>query len=410
MADEPTPRRPKSWSDIPADIAGLVLRLLPAHADRARFAAVCPPWRATARQRPLPPPPPLPLLALPDGTFYSPPYDEPFRFPGFGFAGYKATCGSRLVFPRDDGCFLVNPFTGATVTLPALSSVRLRPPNAVAKYDQQGTAYPVTWMHIRGSEHLHISKLILCLPSLVAAIVGDGHISQILVCKPGGLSWSVRAYDMVRNFQDMAFYQGKLYAIANDDEDLLVVNISQDQSTGDPQVSKIGQAIKGEPFHSVWHEFGTMDILANKKLYLVESHGSLLMIRRKIWCWSKQASDTDPEASRPIVAGPNEFEVFKADFEQSRWVKMTTLGDEQVLFLGRRCSRAMSVSQYGMSGDQIFFLDDEEENLKQYYYSTEITSFCVCDMRDGQVDSPLPKASWKRCDEMRPVAWLFPQD
>uniref|UniRef100_A0A0E0JJR0 KIB1-4 beta-propeller domain-containing protein n=1 Tax=Oryza punctata TaxID=4537 RepID=A0A0E0JJR0_ORYPU len=338
------------------------------------------------------------------------PYDEPFRFPGFGFADYKTTCGSWLVFPRDDGCFLVNPFTGATVTLPALSSVRLRPPNAAAKYDLQGCAYPVTWMHIHDSKKLHISKLILCAPNLVAAIIGIGQSSQVLVCKPGGLSWSVRAYDMVKNFQDMAFYQGKLYAIANDDENLLVVNISQDQSTGDPQVSKIGQAIKGDPFHTVAHEFGTMDILANKKLYLVESCGSLLMIRRKIWCWSKHACHTDPEALRPIVAGPNEFEVFKADFEQSRWVKMTTLGDKQVLFLGRRCSRAISVSQYGMTGDQIFFLDDEEENCKQYDYAMEITSFCVCDMRDGKVDSPLPKASWKRCDEMRLVAWLFPQD
>ncbi|KAF0919624.1 hypothetical protein E2562_030738 [Oryza meyeriana var. granulata] len=408
---EATPQRSRSWSDIPMDIAGLVLRLLPAHADRARFAAVCPQWRAAARLCPLPTP--LPLLALPDGTFYSLSYDEPFRFPGFGFADYKTTCGSWLVFPADDGCFLVDPFTGATVTLPALSSVRLRPPNAVAKYDLQGNsraASPATWMHIHDSEKLHISKLILCSPNLVAAIVGIGHSSQILVCQPGALSWSGRAYDAIKEFEDMAFYQGKLYAIASD-ENLLVVNISQDQSTGNPQVSRIGRVIKGEPFCTYFvHEYLTVDIVPNKKLYLVESRGTLLMIRRKIWCLCKHAPLTEPEAPRHVVSGPNQFDVFKADFEQSQWVKVTTMGEEQVLFLWRRCSRAVSVSRYGMSGDQIFFLDDDEENAKQYEYNEEITSFSVYDMRDGKIYSPLPKASWKRCDEMRLVAWLFPQD
>ncbi|KAM0903844.1 hypothetical protein ACQ4PT_014499 [Festuca glaucescens] len=122
MAQETQPhlQPPSSWSAIPMDLAVLVLGLLPAYADRARFAAVCPQWRTAARQ---PLPPPLPLLTLPDGTFYSHPYDKLFRFSGCGFAEYKSICGSWLVFPRDDGCFLVNPFSRATVTLPALSCV-----------------------------------------------------------------------------------------------------------------------------------------------------------------------------------------------------------------------------------------------------------------------------------------------
>ena len=73
----------------------------------------------------------------------------------------------------------------------------------------------------------------------------------------------------------MAFYQGKLYAIA-DDENLLVVNINEDQITGDPQVSRIGQAIKGEPWYPAVFEDDTM---CCKKLYLVESHGVLMMAR-----------------------------------------------------------------------------------------------------------------------------------
>ncbi|KAK1698761.1 hypothetical protein QYE76_015458 [Lolium multiflorum] len=87
MAPEMQPhlQPPPSWSAIPLDLAVLVLRLLPAYVDRARFAAVCPQWRAATR---LPLPPPHPLLALNNGTFYSLPYTKPFRFPGCGFAGY----------------------------------------------------------------------------------------------------------------------------------------------------------------------------------------------------------------------------------------------------------------------------------------------------------------------------------
>jgi hypothetical protein len=388
------------------ELADLVLRLLPAYADRARFAAVCPQWRAAARQQLQPPA--LPLLSLPDGTFYSIPYTKPFCFPGCGFAGYQSASGNWLIFPRDDGCFLVDPFSRATVTLPALSCVRLRPPNAVTKWSEEGGAkFPhpyVIWMHIN-SEKLHISKLIMCSPNLVAALVGIGQISQILMCQPGASAWSVRAFDLCKGFEDMAFYQGKLYAIA-DDEKLLVVNISEDHSTGDPQISRIGQVMEGDPCYKCVYDDYTMPCM---KLYLVESRGALLMVRRKVWC-RVPAPGVDGKVEGEIVAGESEFEVFEADFERSRWIKVSTVGDDQVLFIGRRCSRSVPVSQYGLSGDRIFFLDDDEENRVEYVYNEENTSFRSYDMKSGMVRSAHPAVSWKRCDEMRVAAWLFPQD
>uniref|UniRef100_A0ACD5TZM5 Uncharacterized protein n=1 Tax=Avena sativa TaxID=4498 RepID=A0ACD5TZM5_AVESA len=399
---KPHSQPPLSWSTLPLDLASLVLRLLPAYADRARFAAVCPQWRAAARQQQLLPRP-LPLLALPDGTFYSLPDAKSFRFPGCGFAGYKSTCGSWLVFPRDDGCFLVDPFSRATVTLPALSCVRLRPPNAVAKWlTQDGgriTDPYVTWMHMRESEKPHIKKLILCSSNLVAALVGVGPVSQILICQPGALLWSVRAYDECKGYEDMAFYQGKLYAIA-DGEKLFVVNISEDNNTGDPQVSKIGTVIKDKADPS-WN----WNSKSHKKLYLVESRGALLMVRRKICLCVPE-----PRVGHKVIAGLSEFEVFEADLEHSRWIKVSALGDDQVLFLGRRCSRAVSVSQYGLLGNRIFFLDDDDEFLVSYFYGEENTSCNAYDMRLGDVSSPHPMISWKRCRKMRLAAWLFPED
>ncbi|KAM3412773.1 hypothetical protein ACQJBY_004122 [Aegilops geniculata] len=415
--NKPHSQPPPSWSDLPLDLAGLVLRLLPGYADRARFAAVCPQWRAATRQQLRTPS--LPLLALPNGTFYSLPYEEPFCFPGCGFAGYKSACGSWLVFPRDDGCFLVNPFSRATVTLPPLSSVRLRPPSAVAKWSyEHGSKFAVpyiTWMHINDSEKLHIVKLILCSPNLVAALVGVEHTSQILMCQPGALSWSVRACDKCRDFEDMIFYQGKLYVLT-ENENLLVVNISNDQGTGDPQVSRIGRVIKGNGeccymgglrLYHVMQDENSMPVMPLKKIYLVESRGALLMVRRKIWC---QVPEPKPGVRGKVVAGQNKFEVFEADFEHSRWIKVSDVGDDQVLFLGRRCSRAVSVSRYGLLGNRIFFLDDDDEYRIDYYYNEENTSCSAYDMRLGSVSSPHPMISWKHRIETRLAAWLFPQD
>ncbi|TVU24389.1 hypothetical protein EJB05_26823, partial [Eragrostis curvula] len=135
-----------SWSDIPLELAGLVLGRLPAHVDRVRFAAVCPQWRAAARGLPLPPP--LPLLALPDGTVYSFPGSEPLRFPAC--AGYADACGGNwLAFsPGEDGgcCFLWDPFSNATVTLPDLFRVR------AGDYVQAGVPldlFPAAHCHVR---------------------------------------------------------------------------------------------------------------------------------------------------------------------------------------------------------------------------------------------------------------------
>lgn len=214
----------------------------------------------------------------------------------------------------------------------------------------------------------------MCSSNLVAALVGVGHTSQILMCQPGALSWSVRAYDECKGFEDMSFYQGKLYTIATD-ENLLVVNISEHHSTGNPQVSKTGQVIKGDtcPWYSAVFEDNSM---ARKKIYLVECRGALLMVRRTIWC-----QVPEPGVDGEIVARNHEFEVFQADFEHSRWVKVTTIRDDHMLFLGRRCSRAVPVSPDDFPGDNILFLDDEEENRLEYAYEDKNASFTAYHLR-----------------------------
>jgi hypothetical protein len=80
-----------SWADIPLDLAGRILGRLLAHVDRLRFAAVCPEWRAAARQANVHPP--MPLLLLPDATVYSAGFFLPtpgFLSPPSGTGVYRA--------------------------------------------------------------------------------------------------------------------------------------------------------------------------------------------------------------------------------------------------------------------------------------------------------------------------------
>jgi hypothetical protein len=53
-----------------------------------------------------------------------------------------------------------------------------------------------------------------------------------------------------------------------------------------------------------------------------------------------------------------EFAVFQADLRSSRWVQVDTLGGDEVLFVGRLCSRVVRVDRHGVPSDSIFFLDD----------------------------------------------------
>jgi hypothetical protein len=267
MAETPPPL--PSWSDIPLELAGLVLGRLPAHADRVRFAAVCPQWRRAAREV-VPLPAPLPLLALPDGTVYSLPGTEPFRFPGC--SGYGDASGSWLAFSDDDGCFLRNPFTNATVTLPLRFRVRSHRRRAGEEETE------VEWMEIEdAAEQLTMYKLVCCSPQLIAASITFQRTTQVAVCQPGADSWWSVHTEEFPLLADMTFQQENLY-VTDYFEALFMIDISLDGTTGDPWVSRVRRSI-GYPCHL---NLGTGENVIVKMLYLIELHGELLMVRRKI--------------------------------------------------------------------------------------------------------------------------------
>ncbi|KAG2614587.1 hypothetical protein PVAP13_3NG251494 [Panicum virgatum] len=257
------------WSDLPPELLGLVFLCLPTRADRAFFPVVCCTWCSAARQCRLPTPSPVPWLVLPGGNVISFPHGETFQLP----EGVRChnSCGEWLLLSRDDGsCFLMNPFTKATMPLPSLSSysfyeepVEVPEDCMVPDHEMQGT-----WMYNKDIEEVSVLALVVCSTRLIAAIVAVGALGTIALCRPGAAAWSVSAHEECRWLSHTVFFQGKLYAFDNntDPEDLIAIDIVDDDDCHEPRVSRIERLIEGASLPPQKY--------FRCQCYLLESHGT----------------------------------------------------------------------------------------------------------------------------------------
>ncbi|KAF0906527.1 hypothetical protein E2562_011508 [Oryza meyeriana var. granulata] len=391
-----------SWRDLPLDIAGEVLRRLPSYADRICFGATCRPWRSSARQHRTPPPL-SPCLCFTDGSFrgFFPEETRPFRLPAA--AGWHGSCGEWLVYERHDGAYvLVDPFSkaAAMAPLPCLSRLHVLHESIVAVDERDlGWCRP-TWLPRESTSEpqavVSLLKLVVSPAGLVAAVVGEGRHGKFALCRPGAAAWSISGSDGWRRIKDMAFYQGKLYAV-DLNEVLLAVTLT-DNDGEPPAVSRIDRVIDGHPP-------GASALLRVTLLYLVESGGELLLVRREVL--------RSPPATTRLWLNLSELEdrftVFKADFRTSRWTQVRTIGDEsgdRALFVGRWCSRAVRVTRNRWA-NQVFFLEDgtgDEWHTREQRCSLRGSSF-----------------GWVEKDELLPLittadghdleaTWLFPRE
>ncbi|TKW07539.1 hypothetical protein SEVIR_7G313900v4 [Setaria viridis] len=252
-----------------------------------------------------------------------------------------------------------------------------------------------TWSQNKYLEEISVLSLVVCSTRLIAAIVAVGALGTIALCRPGAAAWSVSAHEECRWLTHMVFFQGKLYALDSntDPEDLISIDIVDEHDNDEPRVSRIERLIEGDS--RPWHQY------FYRMHYLLESHGRLLMVHRKLSYMIVHRSGIRDHDIRVLVS--SEFEVFKADFELGLWSDVSTLGNDQALFLGQGCSRAVRVSPYDLSRDCLFFIDDYTD----WSWKKTTTSCGVYDMKDEKVYSPLPTVSWKSGDV--PATWLFSQ-
>jgi hypothetical protein len=105
--------------------------------------------------------------------------------------------------------------------------------------------------------------------------------------------------------------------------------------------------------------------------------------------------------------------VFKADFEQGRWLEVTDL-DGQVLFLSRNCSMAFaagSSEHWGprfRGGNRVFVLGAEwaKSSEEPVSYKGKIPSYCVYDMTSGETSLvSLGRPRYMKSDTL---GWFFP--
>ncbi|KAL6639284.1 hypothetical protein ACP70R_023014 [Stipagrostis hirtigluma subsp. patula] len=382
--------QPTSWSDLPAELAGLVLCRLPAYPDRVRFGAVCHHWSFSAAQNCLPPP--LPCLSFSDGAFFSLPCRESFQFPDS--ASYHSSCGEWLIFSCDGACSLKNPFSKITMTLPNLSCFFLidEPMEIINGRATQDGEMP---QDLPGTDaKMSIDKIIVCSLRLVVAVVYIGPIHTVALCRPGADSWFFSGLFGKNHLIDMMFYEGKLYAI-DKYKDLLSIDIGEDNDNGKLSISRIERLVE-----SVSQTFSVvLKGITFINQFLVESRGALLLVRTSFFGMSSH-NGRGCMSTEPVGI---EFKVFQADFHSSRWVGVTSLGDDQVLFMGKSYSQSVDVSQYKLKGNSIFILDDGTCN---WFWKNRTSSCAVYDMSDETTYLPMPEGSLK--GDKAQATWLFP--
>ncbi|GJM85085.1 hypothetical protein PR202_ga01506 [Eleusine coracana subsp. coracana] len=373
---------PPPWS---SGLPPAVLRRLPSHADRVRFAASCRPWRAaassTSHHQP-PDPPPLPWLALPaTGAFLSFPCSDEttsVKLPGAAAARYHGSCDDWLVFNHnyEEEYLLLNPFSGATARLPPLSRAR-----NVVRHPREGTALePVDVIRDDGRAPPNASvrkmAIVVTRPGrdrdrkavvvVVVAIIGDKASGKVAACRldgggDGAGFWVVRAHEQWRALSDMAVHDGKVHVV-DEGGDLYVVGVEEDERTGAPVITSLGRPVA---------RAASAPAVASR--HLVASGGKLLMVATR--------------------AGDGAFAVFEVDRRSARWKQVWSVGDDVVLFVGPWSSVARSVAPYEMRGNVIYFLDDDGR-VGGY------------DMRDGKTTYNLSPAVPHGGGDT-PATWLF---
>ncbi|XBI35275.1 hypothetical protein VPH35_120973 [Triticum aestivum] len=410
------------WAYLPDDLLLLVLRCLASLADRIRAGAVCRPWRSAASKLP----PRLPWVVFGNGTLFelandsAPHPHHRLRLPD---DCWRYSAGENMLFlvhQRDGSCSLLNALSGARTDLPELAGLlrtynvrhrRLRnelsriphnlndlrrmPRNELRRIfrsQQDQTEPPMK----------AIRKVVVSSsasddePIVVAVLIGRDVI--VSTCRPAGESNSFLLGALRHDAVDIALFQGKIYALSRGHV-LETLDLSNGHQKGFKLKYSTELMIK-HPWQNHHHQ-DFQDGFPLVELYLVESGGKLLMVKR--WLrrpWMRMPSSPDADGRRTF-----RFEVWEADLNERRWKKLDGSLEDQALFVSRPCSKSLPAGN-GVQGDCIYFLN------KLYQWKqpeAPLGDSGVYSIRDKAFTTLLresmPWLSWK---SERFPSWFFP--
>uniref|UniRef100_N1R3Z3 F-box domain-containing protein n=1 Tax=Aegilops tauschii TaxID=37682 RepID=N1R3Z3_AEGTA len=354
------------WRDLPPEVAGLVLSRLASHNDRLSFGAVCRDWRHALRHQRSLLRPALPCINLGNGTYRSLADNKKVRrcFPTP--KGCRAgACFGNLVLYRHKSSgrfFLRDPFfggdTGAAIEIST---------NYYSRSTVNGGGGDFGTMSMKASVRI---KMLVCSSSspLIAAILPNISLSAPQIRG----AWSpIPCHDHYGSgYKDIAFHHGKAFALTSSEElfchESFVANRENHQQMHQPLINHV---IKKQ-----------RDMYASYYLVVSSDDQKLLMVR-----WRRSSTDV-------FVLN---LCVFEADFDKGHWLEVRDLG-EQVLFVGRNCSRAFAAGrassehhdQIFQGGNRVFILGTEWKRawplIEAASCDPHNLSYCVYDMISGE--------------------------
>ncbi|KAL5702027.1 hypothetical protein ACHQM5_027296 [Ranunculus cassubicifolius] len=357
-------------SELPDHILSIIAKFLTNIVDFIKFGAVCHSWHLVYTQT-LPeyhPPPQFPLLMISTDLDH---YDETRSFCSLSkssLSNYRVTMshdyvcrGSSygwlvIVDKVSNGVHLFNPFLGGNcvIRVPSVTEFKGFPAHAIS------------------NEYCLVNAVLSANPLLdgdyvVMAIYGG--FNRLAYYKPGDKSWTCLDDDHV--FYSVVYFHDQFYGV-----DRIGALYAIDLSDNDPKLSMVVEAM---------YEYTT------NQLYLVESCGNLVMVKREV------------KYDSPIYFTTG-FEVFKLDFVESKWVQVKDMCG-QVLFLGDNLSMSLPASNCPWCDPNSIYFTDDNFYWHEFASPYRIYDTGVFNMEDGSIDRHYAMKS-----EMKfpPPIWVEP--
>uniref|UniRef100_A0A0E0MGV6 KIB1-4 beta-propeller domain-containing protein n=1 Tax=Oryza punctata TaxID=4537 RepID=A0A0E0MGV6_ORYPU len=394
------------WKDIPADLLGLVLRLIPCAADRARVRSVCSSWRdAAAIQRP---PPPLPMLVFSRFSFasfssFSPTMvitefgriqlheDGSLRWVGSFDEWLVGTRPSRVCKYADSHCFLVNAFSRETIQLPRPSAFRLF--YYICKTLPIVNTPGSVDIIVREHEYsVCFRKVVLSDSPSSGSMCTLAAISHCILAlwHPGMTAWCVCRSFWFDGSADIAFYQGRIYMVMVTTYLPYILSIlffQLEEVDGRVMVSYVEQCVT--------ETLPPVEGCVVKEFHIVEWRGKLLLIvmyADRVW------------VDRKI----QKIGIYALDFSTNphSLTEIKNL-DGDCLFISSRSSKSFPACQYdGAKGDFVYFVSSYRQQSTYACHSFDVV---VYNVRDATMSAfPVLVPGDNSGPFMDNLLWLFP--